>query len=50
MKGFARWLIRWSLVVFVASIAWGFVETLVLGPKGPKVPAKSSIATQVFGD
>jgi hypothetical protein len=49
MKAFTRWLIRWTLIVFAVGIAWGFAETLILGPKGPKVPHKTSVI-QALGD
>ena len=47
---FARWLTRWTLAIFAVAIVVGFLETVILGPKGPKTPRKTSIATQVFGD
>jgi hypothetical protein len=50
MKGFARWLTRWTLAIFAVAIVVGFLETVILGPKGPKTPHKTSIATQVLGD
>jgi hypothetical protein len=49
MKGFARWLTRWTLAIFAVAIVVGLLETVILGPKGPKVAPKTSVI-QALGD